>query len=303
VLAEDPASLGEPLADHFVGRGLCVFRTGWKKDAVMFSTEAGPFYPVTHNQADKGHFTLYGLGHRWAIDSGYGNNRKPGGRDQTVAHNCVLIDGKGQALSGAGAGTNGRIASYDNNRDYGYAVCDATEAYNTNSKGQLGATVMHALRHCLFMRPYADVPAYAVVLDDIEKDDATHEFTWLLHTDEHNTVKVGEARVTIVPSPMHVVREGEAVPPRMELFMHANRPIRFETDTYERHPRLRAITRATKPEFAAVMLPLPATIPVPDVRFDVRDNGLRITVEWTKQTDEIVWPTEGKRVPIIRRRN
>jgi len=202
VPAEDPASAGEPLAEHFVGRGLCVFRTGWKKDDVMFSTEAGPFYPVTHNQADKGHFTLYGLGHRWAIDSGYGNNRKPGGRDQTVAHNCVLIDDKGQALSGAGAGTNGRIVRYDDNQDYGYALCDATEAYNTNSKGQPGATVRHALRHCLFMRPYVDVPAYAVVLDDIEKDGATHEFTWLLHTDEHNTVELGEAKVTIVPPPV-----------------------------------------------------------------------------------------------------
>jgi len=441
VPADDPASAAEPLAEHFVGRGLCVFRTGWNKDDVMFATEAGPFYPITHNQADKEHFTLYGLGHRWAIDSGYGNNRKPGGRDQTVAHNCVLIDGEGQALSGAGAGTNGRIVKYDNNQHYGYALCDATEAYNTNSKGQPGATVRHALRHCLFMRPSADAPAYAVVLDDIEKDDSKHEFTWLLHTDEHNTVEVGEASATIVPQstsggafvetpdgatgngcctwkiaidelgdyvvwarvrvageeagksdsfvvqiddaqpvswhmpnsrswtwgkvvdgvpakplsfalaagehrlrfmtrepgaqvdrvlvtadanaappfvgkldaiqleaedgtvtfPMQVVGEEEAAPPRMKLFMHAAQPIRFELDAYETHPRLKAITKAAKPEFAAVMLPLPEGVPVPRVRFHAQRNGLRIAVAWTMRTDEIVWPTEGDRVPTVRR--
>jgi hypothetical protein len=408
----------------------------------MFSTEAGPFYPITHNQADKGHFTLYGLGHRWAIDSGYGNNRRPGGRDQTVAHNCVLIDDEGQALSGAGAGTNGRIVKYDNNQHYGYALCDAAQAYNTNSKGQPGATVRHALRHSLFVRPSANAPAYAVVLDDIEKDDVKHEFAWLLHTDEHNTVEIDEAGATLLPqstsggafvetpddatgkgrcewkltidepddyvvwarvradgeeagksdsfvvqiddakpvswhmpnsrswswgkvadrvpakpvsfalavgehtlrfmtrepgaqvdrvlvtndanaappfvgkrnavqleaedgtvaAPMQVVREEEATPPRMKLFMHAAQSIQFEVDAYETHPRLKAITKGVKPDFAAVLLPLPGNVPAPEVRFHAGPDGLSIVVEWTMRTDEIIWPNKGLRVPIVRRR-
>ena len=198
VKAKDPRASGEPDAEHFVGRGLCVFRTGWQSGNVMFATEAGPYHSVTHNQADKGHFTLYGLGHRWAIDSGYGNNQKPGGRDQSVAHNCVLINGEGQARSGAGLGTDGKIVKYNNNQHYGYALCDVTEAYRTNSKGQPGVDLRHALRHCLFVRPSGDVPAYAVVLDDIEKDDSKHDFTWLLHTDENNTVRIGKEDVTIL---------------------------------------------------------------------------------------------------------
>jgi hypothetical protein len=48
--------------------------------------EAGPYYSVTHNQADEGHFPLYGLVQRWSIDSGYGNTGLPGGGDQTIAH-------------------------------------------------------------------------------------------------------------------------------------------------------------------------------------------------------------------------
>ena len=179
-----PVAPAGPLAMHFVGRGLCVFRTGWGRDDVMFSVEAGPFYPVTHNQADKGHFTLYGLGRRWAIDSGYGNNQEPEGRAQTVAHNCILIDGKGQALSGAGIGTNGTIAAYENNGHHGYALADCTEAYNRNSKNRRGVGVRHARRHALFVRPSAGAPAYAVVLDDIQRDDAEHDYTWLLHTQD-----------------------------------------------------------------------------------------------------------------------
>jgi hypothetical protein len=196
----DPVSAGVPLAEHFAGRGLCVFRTGWAEDDVMFSVEAGPYYAVTHNQADKGHFTLYGLGRRWAIDSGYGNNRQPGGRDQTVAHNAVLVDGVGQALSGAGAGTSGRILSFADSARCGHVLCDAADAYNRNDKAQPGATVRQALRHSLFIRPSQGSPAYAMVFDDIRKDDQPHEYAWLLHTDTDNEVRLDAAGATLVPA-------------------------------------------------------------------------------------------------------
>ena len=198
VAAENPAD-AEPLAEHFEGRGLCVFRTGWEKGDVMFSVEAGPYYRVTHNQADKGSFTLYGLGQRWAIDSGYGNNREPGGRDQTVAHNCVLVDGVGQAISGAGAGTNGAIVEYADGAECGYCLADSTEAYARNNHNQPGAVVERALRHALFMRPREGVPAYAVVLDDIEKDGAEHEYTWMLHTAPAIEIETGDGVATLRP--------------------------------------------------------------------------------------------------------
>lgn len=197
---QEPGVAGVPLAEHFMGRGLCVFRTGWARDDVMFAMEAGPYRAVTHNQADKGHFTLYGLGQRWAIDSGYGNNRLPGGRDQTVAHNAVLVDDVGQALCGAGAGTTGRILRFADTLRYGYALCDATEAYNLNDKGQPGATVHHALRHSLFVRPFQDAPAYAVVMDDIRRDEAPHAYTWLLHTDAANEVVTDAGGAVLAPA-------------------------------------------------------------------------------------------------------
>lgn len=444
VEAVEPTPDSPGLAEHFVGRGLCVFRTGWRKGEVMFSIESGPFYPITHNQADKGHFTLYGLGGRWAIDSGYGNNREPGGRDQTVAHNCVLIDGEGQALSGAGAGTNGKVVAYDNNARYGYALCDATEAYNRNSKGQPGATARQARRHAVFIRPSGAVPAYAVVLDDIRKDDEPHDYTWLLHTDATNTVDIRDDGVVIRPqgtsggacvgtppgaegqgscewrftldeamdavvwarvravgeeagksdsfivevdtgepiswhmpgarqwtwgkvssgiqheggtfplssgehvlrfktrepgaqvdrlavtdasapgppftegsrvvlleaesgklvSPMCVVREeGEALPARMRLFMHAAAPVAYRVDAYDGHPRLNASTKALSPEFAAVLLPLPGDVEAPAVEFSRLGETLRVRVSWAGRVDDVLWPASGDRRPTVELRD
>lgn len=195
----DPDAAGVPLARHFQGRGLAVFRTGWSREDVMFAIEAGPYYPVTHNQADKGHFTLYGLGQRWAIDSGYGNDRLPLGRCQTVAHNGVLIDGRGQALSGAGLGTNGKIFAFDNNARFGHVVADATEAYRQNSKGTGGQPIRRAVRHALFVRPRNEAPAYVVLADDLEKDDAEHSFAWLLHTDAGMHVALEPQGATLRP--------------------------------------------------------------------------------------------------------
>ena len=345
----DPNAAGEPLAEHFAGRGLCIFRTGWHKQDVMFSVEAGPFYRVTHDQADKGHFTFYGLGYRWAIDSGYGNEgpprgecawnlnvREPGeyvvwarvraggkepaksdsflvqmdagkaiawhmpgsrewawgkvasgpgckpvsfhlgagehvlrlktreleahvdsvlvtpdltvqppfpkqpkgvsleaeagevtrpmhsvrddrasggafvetpevaigtGRSQTVAHNCVLVDGRGQAHTASGLGTNGKIVTYESLDRYGYVLADCTEAYNRNTQGKPGAVVRRALRHAIFIRPSHGLPAYAVVLDDIEKDDHEHDYTWLMHTDSMMDIALEPQGAIIRPAP------------------------------------------------------------------------------------------------------
>lgn len=195
----DPAAAGVPTAQHFRGRGLCIWRTGWTKDDVMLSIEAGPYYPVTHNQADKGHFTLYGLGERWAVDPGYANEHEPKGRGQTVGHSCVLVDGKGQSLSGAGWGTNGVIAEYANNDRYGYALADCTEAYNRNNRGLPGAVVEFAKRHAFFVYPRDGAPAYAVVMDDIRKDEQPHEFTWQMMYSDLLVASLGDGRATFGP--------------------------------------------------------------------------------------------------------
>lgn len=439
VAAKAPSTV-EPPGAHFVGRGLCIWRTGWDRGDLMFSIEAGPFHPVTHNQGDKGSFTLYGLGQRWAIDSGYGNNRLPGGRDSTMAHNCVLIDGEGQAPTGSGAGTNGKTLAYENTAAYGYALADATEAYNRNNSGQPGVGVDHALRHVYFVRPSGTAPAYAVICDDIRKDDASHEFTWQLHvpadmrvetkpdgavitpgsafpesfietppdatgrgasawsvqvpeagdyvlwarvraageelgksdsffvqvddgpqTDWHmpgsrewtwGKVTVGVAQeplnlhlaasphtlhfltreagaqlsdvvltrdaqatppflngtsvvrlpldqATITPPMRRVTTPGDAQAPRMRLWLSAAAPVRYAVDGYDGHQRLKATVSAVQPEFAALLLPLPAGAAEPQVRIAREAGALSLQLQWPGRHDWIRWPDQGDRRPVL----
>ncbi len=197
VEAQSPLEAGEPLSAHFPERGLVVFRTGWDAADLMFSVEAGEYFPVIHDQADKGHFTLYGLGGWWAIDSGYGNNREPEGKAQTVAHNCVLVDGRGQALTGASWGTDGAILDYRATDRVGYALADATAAYRENNRGHVGVALERAHRHCFFVRPAHGEPGYAIVVDDILVDGAEHDYDWLLHTGSRNSVTLEETGATI----------------------------------------------------------------------------------------------------------
>jgi hypothetical protein len=430
-----------PPGEHFVGRGLCIWRTGWETRDVMLSVEAGAFHAVTHNQGDKGSFTLYGLGQRWAIDSGYGNNRLPGGRDSTMAHNCVLIDGQGQAPSGAGAGTNGQIVAYENTAVWGYALADATEAYNHNVGGQAGVGVTRARRHVCFVRPSAGAPAYAVIADDMRKDDAPHEYTWLLHlsadmrietradgalittgsavdatfietppaatgqgsaawsfevpvageyvlwarvratgpelgqtdsffvqmdagkpTDWHmpsasewtwgtvasgvaqqplvytlaagkHTVRfltrepgaqlaeaaltadagavppfvAGQAVVALAPAqatvtaPMRLATvPGDPQAPRLRLWLAAAAPIRYEQDSYDGHQRLKAVVTAAQPDFAALLVQLPAGTAEPRVVLERTATALQMRLRWPGRQDTLDWPAEGERRPVLR---
>ena len=289
VPAIDPIAAGIPTAEHFRGRGLCIWRTGWTSNDVMFSIEAGPYYPTTHNQGDKGHFTLYGLGQRWATDPGYANEHGPEGRGQTVAHSCVLIDGKGQALSGAGWGTSGVITNYANNDRYGYALADCTEAYNRNNAGKPGAVVEHARRHALFVYPYQGALAYAVVMDDIRKDKQPHEFTWQMMFSEKMAVTLGDGRAVFKP-----LQKSEA---RLVVRIHSGVQSVLSTDTFRpvdyhapaKFSRFKATTHDVNPRFIAVLLPLSAAMAEPDVRFESREGNRIVTVKWPQHTDTLVW--------------
>jgi hypothetical protein len=199
VVPTPPQDSGIPLSTHFRDRGLCVWRTGWDQADVMLSIEAGPYHPTTHNQADKGHFNLYGLGYRWAVDTGYANENAPTGRGQAAAHSCVLIGDEGQARSGAGLGTDGQVLIYRNSERLGYALCDNTAAYRANNRGMPGVGVDFARRHCLFVYPRADAPAYTVILDDIRKDDQAHPFTWQMMIEEGMRTEIDGGRAVLAP--------------------------------------------------------------------------------------------------------
>ncbi|MGE4488707.1 MAG: heparinase II/III family protein, partial [Kiritimatiellales bacterium] len=235
IASVSPEEAGFSPAEYFQGRGLCVWRTGWLRGNVMFSIEAGKYHIVTHNQADKGHFTFYGFGYRWACDPGYANNKNPQGRAQTCAHNCVLIDGKGQALSGAGLGTSGQILAYTNTPVYGYALADCTDAYrrnyefdNTNPDGRATAhmNLDHAYRHTLFVRETDATPAYAVVLDDIDQDGKNHDYRWQMLSWTNLELSIYEGGAVVSP------KDAGRICPKMFVFLSSESPATITQDIY-----------------------------------------------------------------------
>lgn len=176
-----------PKGFFFNQRGLSIWRTGWGKGDVMFSIESAPYLSASakhrsiHAQADRGHFNLYAYGDLWAVDTGYANDSQQNplySRSNTLAHSCVLIDGKGQGRSGNGPGVSGKTTDFKDNGFIGYARTDNTEAYQGNNWGEPGAGVQHALRDTYFVRSTQGIPAYAIVFDDIQKDAKPHTFTW-----------------------------------------------------------------------------------------------------------------------------
>ncbi len=318
-----PEQLGIKKDQFYEQRGLAIWRTGWEKDDIMYSIEAGKFFPVTHNQADKGHFTLYGMGYRWAPDPGYGNNRTLGGRSQSDGHNLVLVNGKGQSLSGAGVGTNGEMIRWYSDDKYGYALADCTEAYNKTISAENHETsdwwqlvgkdadkdsasldaVEHAYRHSVYMKPCGDRPAYVVLFDDIKTPQEKNSYTWQMITWPDIKFDTSGEKIVLVPDNKNEDN------PRLELYVDAaNRSV--ATDIYTpgdnrkpvSYPRLRVeTTEVDNPKFASVLLPLKSGVESPKVNFTRRQNGsVGVVVEWKSGHKEtIVCPFEDRFEPVV----
>ncbi len=178
----DPATV-LPLAQHFRGRGLVVCRTGFGPDDWHLAVEAGP-HAAGHDQADKGSFTLGAYGADLAVDSGYGNDGDDHKSGSAYAHNVVLIDGVGQPLHYHNQ-SSGHITGFHHSDLLDWIRVDARDAwgirYDGNWNPQPTTPVERAERTFLFVRGNDGVPPYLVVMDDLVKDSAEHDYTWQWH--------------------------------------------------------------------------------------------------------------------------
>jgi hypothetical protein len=178
----DPATV-LPLAQHFSGRGMVVSRTGFGPEDWHLAVEAGP-HAAGHDQCDKGTFTLRAYGADLAIDSGYGNDGDPHKSGSSYAHNVVLIDGEGQSFRYHNQ-SSGHITGFHHSELLDWVRVDARDAwsirYDGNWRPTPTAPVERAERTFLFVRGNDGVPPYLVVMDDIVKDAAEHDYTWQWH--------------------------------------------------------------------------------------------------------------------------
>jgi hypothetical protein len=258
------------------GRGTVTVRTGWEPQDFLAAFECGKRIPGTHGQSDVGHFLVYARGRCLAADTGYSNVAQEGTPHQTVGHNLVLCDGRGQAITGGGAVTEGKLVEFVEKKGFVLAHADLANAY-----AQKGYNPLAVARRA-FVVVTGDDP-YVVVLDAFAKDAKEHEWTWLLHGNADSTFehardrsahRSGDTALEIVPCPLD------------------SGPLTFETrkfpsGNFGEHPVLHAKFRG-KRWFAATVLAVRGGSDAPvAVARAVKSGKLVVTVERGGAKDEI----------------
>ncbi len=123
----------------------------------------------SHAQADQNSFVLHAGGEILAADVGYytyyGDENYQNITSQTIAHNSVLIDGKGQSNDIEGKGA---ITEFFSSPQYTFFSGDASGAY--------GPALNRFRRDVVYLRP--DV---FVIADELRADQAG-KWSWLLNT-------------------------------------------------------------------------------------------------------------------------
>ena len=152
---------------------------------------------------------VYAYGDQFVIDRALG---APYGTPQNAfsksvqAHSCVVVDGEGQMAYSPTVYHN-RTAGYVRHRVHtasvDYVRIDSSIAYRKNP--QLKQT-RHAIRHVVFVRRPGN-RAYLVLVDDLDLDESTHRYEWLLQTDtKHAVTSPGAGRHVISQlADLHVV--------------------------------------------------------------------------------------------------
>lgn len=138
---------------------------------VMF--KSSPFGAVSHSHADQNSFAIMKGGRALAIPGGkrYPQHGSPFHEQyvqQSLAHNVLLVNGKGQINRDGSKG--GRIVDFRSTPHIGYVAGDAQKCY--------GAPLERYVRHVVLIRP-----SLVLVVDELEASEPV-EIEWLMHAKE-----------------------------------------------------------------------------------------------------------------------
>lgn len=240
--AASPDKCGYPLARHFRDRGVVSMRSGWGPNDLHVSMISGEPVRTGHRQADHNQVTMYALGERFLIDTGYFEQDPETGENvdgkPSEAHNLILVDGKGQSYFHTGDGwPMGHIESFVQGPSHAYAMGNCAEAANSEQ------TLRRAERHIHAVWA-KDFPQYVLWLDDFEGDDDEHEYTLLLHTAEGNRFEWKDDRITINGN-QH----------SLDIRLVTTNPATIHLGSYGRHPRLHISQKGKRVRFLMLLVP------------------------------------------------
>ncbi len=197
--------LGIPQSQYYPHIGVTLFNTflpdGRENVAVGF--HSGRYY-AGHQHPDQNSFVINAYGEKLAIDGGYcdwyNSPHFKAYSARTVAHNTILVDGKGQAFHRFGA--DGRTTAFLDSPDFGYVAGDAADP------DIYGGALKRFDRQLLFLKP-----GVVIVADRLEAERPS-VFSWLFHAQGEppiavagNTFSVARPRarldgVMLLPEPV-----------------------------------------------------------------------------------------------------
>ncbi len=280
-----------PLAKWFKSEGFVAFRSDWNADAIAGIFMAYPAKMVSHEQSDRGQFTLYGYKGRWIIDTGRGT-KQHNWRD---SHNLITVDDR-VPIQKARLMTNFHEDAFMTNFCTADNIMTAAEADLTLSyrytyawgykkcgnNGKLENPFKNAKRKIIYMREKT-APSYLLVLDDIQEDETQHTYTLNLHTDSGNEVVLNENGAIFYQQGKKDMAKDSC----MTLLQLA--PVSgFKVDKAigqgRRHPRLKATLKAVNGKFLNIFYPHKLSMQNP-VKTKIDDNTNLIT--WKNCSDLI----------------
>ncbi len=258
------------------GRGTLTVRTGWEKSDFMAAFECGQRVFGTHGQSDVGHFLIYARGRCLAADTGYSNEAVEGSPHQSVGHNLVLVDGKGEILTGNGQVTEGKLVQWEQRETLVWAQADLAAAFAQNNYNPLAVA-----QRCFIVLTGSD--PYVVVADAFAKNQEDHDYTWLLHGNADSDFDLARDRATHTSGDAAL----DIVPCLLDQGTVAFETKMFPSHDFGDHPMLRATFHGRRWLGLTVLAPRKATDRAADVQREVKGGALVVTVSRGRTKDEL----------------
>ena len=147
------------------------------REGVSVGFHSGRYF-AGHQHADQNHFVINAYGDKLAIDGGYydwwGSRHFAAYSAKTVAHNTILVDGKGQDW--IKDGSDGVTRLYFDSQNFGFVSGDAAKVYQDRVK--------QFDRDLLFVKP-----GLVFVYDRLQAAKPA-VFSWLLHSHSEENIAV-----------------------------------------------------------------------------------------------------------------
>ncbi len=175
-----------PMSKLFPALGAAIFRSGWSPDDILLNFRCGPFY--NHQHFDQGSFQLRAFGETLVPEAGwahyYNDPRYRLYYIQPIGHNTVLLDNNpGSQRSGdylrfiKAVQEHAAMQQFIAAKHYAAATGELSKLY----RGKLSLFE----RNMVFMQSQ-----YFLVFDRLRSSGGKHEYDWLLHFNEKDSVQV-----------------------------------------------------------------------------------------------------------------